>query len=113
MGVRRVCNLEEPPQKTAENNTRKNGSITNKEYRNSLASNRASCLIRRIDSFAHWPHRNLTTIYDLRLDAATESCKTSSALAEGDKDTDTDTATTERNGTFQVQGRTRIDNLNI
>lgn len=34
MGVRRVCNLEEPPQKTAENN--KNGSITNKEYRNSL-----------------------------------------------------------------------------
>lgn len=111
MCVRRVCNLEEPPQKTAVNNTRKNGSITNKEYRNSLASNRASCLIRQIDSFAHWPHRNLTTIYDLRLDAATESCKTSSALAEGDKDTDT--ATTERNGTFQVQGRTRIENLNI
>lgn len=104
-----MCNLEEPPQKTAE--YKKNGSITNKEYRNSLASNRASCLIRRIDSFAHWPHRNLTTIYDLRLDAATESCKTSSALAEGDKDTDT--ATTERNGTFQVQGRTRIENLNI
>lgn len=45
-------NLEEPTRQHNKNNNNKRF----KEYRNSLES--CLLLIRQIDSFAHWPHRN-------------------------------------------------------